>query len=40
MQLPANDTRVEPALAVLDRLTLEAKRRGRNRIVTGTVVDA
>jgi diguanylate cyclase (GGDEF)-like protein len=40
MQLPANDTRVEPALAMLDRLTLEAKRRGRNRIVTGTVVDA
>jgi diguanylate cyclase (GGDEF)-like protein len=38
-QVPSDDTRLEPVMRQVERLTGEAKRRGRNRIVTSALID-
>ncbi len=38
-QVPSDDTRLEPVMNLVEKLTFEAKRRGRNRIVTSALID-
>jgi len=38
-QVPSDDTRLEPVMKLVEKLTFEAKRRGRNRIVTSALID-